>query len=57
MKGNMVKEKDKRLSETDKKLGVKILNCQNCNREFYTLHREDKYCPYCVLYKEFKNPK
>jgi len=55
MRGNMTSEKDKRLSDTDRKLGIKLVPCKNCNMEFHTLHREDNYCAFCVAYKGFKN--
>ena len=49
-------EQNKRLSDSDKKLGVTLISCQNCNMEFHTLHREDKYCTFCVMYEGYKNP-
>lgn len=48
-------EKDKRLSEIDRRMGVQIVVCRKCNMEFNTLHREDIYCPFCQM-GGLKNP-
>lgn len=48
-------KKDRRLSDLDRKLGVAIVSCTECKLEFYSLHKDDLYCPYCEMYG-FKNP-
>lgn len=50
-------QKDRRLTEIDRKIGIVILPCKNCNMEFHTLYRDDLYCAFCQLYEKCKNPR
>jgi len=48
-------KKDKKLSEIDRKIGASLISCRQCKMEFYTLDKEEVYCPYCEL-NGFTNP-
>lgn len=50
-------QKDKRLTEIDRKVGIVLLPCKNCGMEFHTLYRDDLYCPFCQIYEKCKNPR
>lgn len=49
-------ERNTKLSELDRKLGIVLVVCKRCDMEFHTLHRDDKYCAFCDM-KGFVNPK
>ena len=48
-------QKDEKVSDLDRRLGIKTANCRNCKLNFYTFHSEHIYCPVCNM-AGFKNP-